>query len=94
MQISLEEVRNVLRAYRIPKTDQVITEFVPEPVRVPPESDCALAREIANQLAQLPDVRSERVHQIRQALETGVYKVPASVVASAFIRRLLADRIE
>ncbi len=94
MQISLEEVRNVLRAYRIPKAARVITEFVPEPVRVPPESDRALAREIAKQLAQLPDVRSDRVQQIRQALEAGVYRVPASVVAGAFIRRLLADRIE
>ncbi len=94
MQISLEEVRNVLRAYRIPKTESVMTKSVPEPVRVPPESDHALVREIAKQLAQLPDVRFERVHQVRQALETGVYKVPASVVASALIRRLLADRIE
>lgn len=94
MQVSLEEVRNVLRAYRIPKRKAVPTEFVPEPVKVAPEADQALAREIAKQLTQQPEVREERIQQVRSSVESGVYQVPALVVAGAMIRRLLADRIE
>ncbi|HEY8448924.1 MAG TPA: flagellar biosynthesis anti-sigma factor FlgM [Bacillota bacterium] len=41
---------------------------------------------------QLPDVRSDEVRRIRQALERGEYNPPVERVAEKMIERLLADR--
>jgi flagellar biosynthesis anti-sigma factor FlgM len=94
MQISLEEARKAVAAYH--RSHQEATqplESVPEPVQVSDEENQRLAREIARELAAAPDVRHERVNELKHRLEAGEYSVSAEMVSSAIIRRILADRI-
>lgn len=89
MQITLEEVRRAVIAYRagVPK------ERVPEPVNTSPEADQQLARELAKTLAQMPDVREERVREVKAKLATETYSVSSEAIAGAILRRALADKI-
>jgi len=45
-------------------------------------------------IKEVPDVRSERVQEISQALERGEYRVSSADVADKMIGRLLADRLK
>ncbi len=94
MQISLEEVRKAVAAYH--RRRQQVTqplEPVPEPVQVPEEENLRLAQEIARELSATPDVRNERVQELKQLIDAGEYSISAAMVTSAIIRRMLADRI-
>jgi len=94
MQISLEEVRKAVAAYY--QSRQGATqplEHVPEPVQVSAEENMRLAREVAQELSSMPDIRAERVKELKQLIETGEYSISAEMVISAIIRRMLADRL-
>ncbi len=93
MQISLDEVRKVAVAYRQNKTTSVVKEHVPEPVPPAPEKDLRLALELARQLANEPEVRAERVAEVRQQMTAGSYRLSSRLVAGAIVRRLIADRV-
>lgn len=45
------------------------------------------------QLAAVPEIRSDRVAELRAALLKGTYKVPASAVAEKMLGRALADHL-
>lgn len=45
------------------------------------------------QLASVPEIRSDRVAELRAALLKGTYQVPASAVAEKMLGRALADRL-
>jgi len=47
---------------------------------------------LAAQAAQLPEVREERVHALRQALESGQYQTSTGLVAGALVDHLIAAR--
>ena len=46
---------------------------------------------LAAQAAQLPEVREERVHALRQAVQSGGYHVDAEKVADAIFTHLIAQ---
>lgn len=94
MQISLEEVRKVVAAYH--QSRQAATpplEPVPEAVQVSEEENLRLAQEIARELSATPDIRTERVAELKRCFDMGEYSISAEMVTSAIIRRMLADRI-
>jgi flagellar biosynthesis anti-sigma factor FlgM len=94
MQISLEEAIKAVVAYRRDRAKEALPlEPVPEPVQVSEEADRQLAQQIARELANMPDIREERVEELKQLFESGTYTVSAEMVTSAIIRRTLADRI-
>ncbi|CUU05012.1 MAG: flagellar biosynthesis anti-sigma factor FlgM [Fimbriimonadales bacterium] len=93
MQITFEEVRRAVKAYRAAVQAPIPKEHVPEPVQTSPEADQQLARELARQLVQMPDVREERVNEVKAKLASGTYRVSSEMVAGAIIRRALADKI-
>lgn len=93
MQISLEEVQKVARAYRAQKAGAIPVEPVPAPYVACDEDDKRLAREIARALVAAPDVREERVQEVRSRLEQARARVPANIVAGSIIRRVLADNL-
>ncbi len=94
MQISLEEVRKVVATFhRSHQQTNPPLEPVPEPVQVSEEENRRLAQEVARELCATPDVREERVNELKQQIATGEYTVSAEMVTSAIIRRMLADRI-
>lgn len=47
---------------------------------------------LAAQAAQLPEVREERVHALRQAVESGQYQASPGQVAGALVAHLIAAR--
>jgi len=94
MQISLEEVRRAVAAYHQSRREaSQPLEPVPEPVQVPEEENIRLAQQIARELSATPDIRTERVDELKQLIEAGEYSISAEMVTSAIIRRMLADRI-
>jgi hypothetical protein len=93
MQISLEELQKVARAYRAQHTGAVPLEPVPAPFVACEEADAQLIRAIAHTLAQTPDVREERVREVVNSLRQTEEPLPASVVAVSIMRRLLADKL-
>ncbi|MEN3000379.1 MAG: flagellar biosynthesis anti-sigma factor FlgM [Armatimonadota bacterium] len=94
MQISLEEVRKAMAAYRQSRQEATQPlEPVPEPVQVPEEENARLVQEIACELCATPDIRTERVEELKRRIDAGEYSVSAEMVISAIIRRMLADRI-
>ncbi|MER3402515.1 MAG: hypothetical protein C4336_00755 [Armatimonadota bacterium] len=93
MQITLEEVRRAVKAYRAVVKSFTPLEHVPEPLITSPEAGQKLARQLAKALTRMPDTRSERVQEIKKRFEAGTYTVSSEVVAGAIIRRALADKI-
>ncbi|MCX7924219.1 MAG: hypothetical protein N2554_00230 [Fimbriimonadales bacterium] len=87
MQISLEELRKVARAYRAQQTGTTPLEPVPAPFVACDEADKQLAREIAQLLNQTPDIRQERVQEV------STEPLPAKVIAASIMRRVIADKI-
>ncbi|MDM7460376.1 MAG: hypothetical protein P3X24_001815 [bacterium] len=85
MQISLQELQKVARAYRTQQARVVPMEPIPAPHVANAEADAALARELARSLVDTPDIRAERVQAA--ALRT----VRAADVAVAVVRRAIAD---
>lgn len=93
MQISLEELQKVARAYRAQKTGVQSLEPVPAPFVASYEDDQRLAREIARALLTTPDVREERVQEVRRQLEQSPAHIPAKIVAVSIARRVIADKL-
>jgi negative regulator of flagellin synthesis FlgM len=50
-------------------------------------------REAANALAKLPDVREEKVQQVKMAVESGTYKVVGNKVAMDMLRETFENNM-
>lgn len=87
MRISLEELQKVARARRAQQTGTAPMEPVPAPFVACEEADWQLARELSRQLAQMPDLRTDRVQDV------GVQFAPAQEIATAIMRRVIADKL-
>ncbi len=87
MQISLEELQKVARAYRAQQTGTTPLEPVPAPFVACEEADKQLAREIAQLLTQTPNVREERT------TEASREPLPAKIIAASIMRRVIADKM-
>ncbi|MBE3574012.1 MAG: flagellar biosynthesis anti-sigma factor FlgM [Firmicutes bacterium] len=97
MQISLEQVRCVLRAYQEQKLQSQGRVQAAAGVR---KSD-QLSLSPASQLYQAaleavnraPDVREELVQRLQQAIDSGTYHVEGTKVAEKMIERATVDRL-
>lgn len=96
MIISRTQVDRVLRAYLegVPelraRSDAARGPAVPED-RVQISVDARRVSEYVELVRRLPDVRQERVAELRQAIRSGGYRVDPDAVAAKMLERLLAD---
>jgi len=56
-------------------------------------TDRELVRHVAEEVAQLPDVREQIVASLRERIESGDYNVTGEQIAEMMVRRHLTDRI-
>ncbi|MFN7015739.1 MAG: hypothetical protein ACK4P5_01045 [Fimbriimonadales bacterium] len=87
MQISLEELQKVARAYRAQQQGTAPLEPVPAPFVACEETDRQLAREVAQLLTQTPDVRGARMEEATKE------PLPAKIIAASIMRRVIADKM-
>ncbi|MCS7272990.1 MAG: flagellar biosynthesis anti-sigma factor FlgM [Fimbriimonadales bacterium] len=92
MQISPLEAQRVARI--LVKLGTYSLETVPAPFTAPAAEDERLARELARELVNSPDVRAERVEEVRKTYTANSAKVPARTIAEAIVRRALADGLK
>lgn len=92
MQISLLEAQKVARILAEVGTGS--TEVVPAPFVATAVEDERLARELAHELISTPDVRVARLEEVRRTLAETHTVVPARTIASAIMRRALADGLK
>lgn len=95
--ISRSQAESALRAYLVAGGPAA-----PPPVRRPPraaEGGVALSAQASQVkrwqevLKNLPDVREDRVAEVRARMEAGEYPPPASDVAAQMLARWLSDRV-
>ena len=48
-------------------------------------------RQILKRIEEVPDVRSDRVERIRQALESGTYQINSRIIADRILQELRTD---
>lgn len=53
----------------------------------------ARMRELCRMIAELPDVRPERLAEVLEAMNGGEYDPPAVEVAEKMLGRIIADRL-
>lgn len=56
-------------------------------------TDRELVRHVAEEAAQMPDVREQIVASLRERIESGEYHVTGEQIAEMMVRRNLTDRI-
>ena len=99
MKISEQEVSRLLsyspfdRAGRnagAVSTDVAVVRSVPA-ARVEISDSTQEVRRVAALIKQLPDVREDRVQELKAQIENGTYHVSSDDIADLIIRRMLAD---
>lgn len=101
MIISRHQVASVLRAYGLGKTEH------PEPAgaaskarqapgrdRVELSAEAVAVQRLVAMARDLPEVRAERVAELRERIARGDYRVDPEAVAERLLYRLLADRAQ
>ncbi|NUL81554.1 MAG: flagellar biosynthesis anti-sigma factor FlgM [Armatimonadetes bacterium] len=96
MRISIDEARNVARLYQAEGEVSIDLASVTPPTTdaVTLTDDAELVKEVLAEVKAQPDIRDERVTELKAAYESGQYTVDAKAVADAIVRRALADRIK
>jgi len=99
--VSSQQIQVVLRLYgarqikgpqeqRSPAEAQVVREEGAD--RAELSEEALFYQEARKAVQEAPDVREERVREIKEALVKGTYAVPAETVAEKMLGRLLVDR--
>lgn len=99
MRISRQEIENVYRLYRVesPRPSRDInratlgTKATGDQVTISPRA--RLIQELKQRIAAEPEVREEKVAELRAALQQGTYKVTGREIAEKMLGRTLADRL-
>ena len=105
MIISRHQVLNVLKAYGLQPPAAAgsgvesgaaagSARRAPGRDRVELSAEATAVRRFTELARQLPDVRADRVEEIRQRLAGGEYRVDPHAVAERMLYRLLADRAQ
>lgn len=96
MRISIDEARNVARLYQTEGEVSIDLASVTPPATdaVTLTDDAELVKEVLADVKAQPDIREDRVTELKAAYESGQYNVDAKAVADAIVRRALADRIK
>ncbi|MBE3583470.1 MAG: flagellar biosynthesis anti-sigma factor FlgM [Limnochordaceae bacterium] len=102
MKISINQIASVYRLYRIEQQTSHTTVQATREAGAPADQVTIskeaqhlreLHQKVQAQLASVPEIRSDRVAELRAALLKGTYQVPASAVAEKMLGRALADRL-
>ena len=101
MQISLDEVS---RVFRMQSVSGVGTAQVGESYRIEASGSTTTAassvemsdeaqeiRRVTKLVKKLPDVREDRVAELKAKIESGTYKVSGEEIADLIVRRAFAD---
>lgn len=73
------------------KSENTVTGVVDDKVQL--SAQAREVREAANTLKQLPDVREEKVQQVKMEVEKGTYKVVGNKVAMDMLRETFENNI-
>ncbi|MCW5933369.1 MAG: flagellar biosynthesis anti-sigma factor FlgM [Fimbriimonadia bacterium] len=95
MQITLNEARRVAMMYQSEQKERVDRDKI-EPESVPElnlSDDVNLVQAVTNEVRELPDVRAERVRELKALVESGNYHVESKAVAEAIVKRAIADKL-
>lgn len=95
MQITLNEARRVAMMYQSEQQERVDRDKI-EPESVPElnlSDDVNLVQAVTNEVRELPDVRAERVRELKALVESGNYHVESKAVAEAIVKRAIADKL-
>jgi negative regulator of flagellin synthesis FlgM len=97
MQISNQQVQSILKNYGINGAKKI---GLSSPVYAPARQDkLELSPEaqemnsVRQKIASLPDVRADRVNELKAQVQKGNYQVDSQDVAQKILERSLADRI-
>lgn len=101
MIISRHQVTSVLRAYGLAKTElheaagaSGKTRQAPGRDRLELSEEAAAVRRFVAMARDLPEVRADRVAELRERIARGEYRVDPEAVAERILYRLLADRAQ
>lgn len=101
MIISRHQVVSVLRAYGLSQAESAEPVGAPGAPRqaagrdrVEISAEAAAVQRLVAMARQLPDVRADRVAEIRERIASGTYQVDPEQVAERLLYRLLADRAQ
>lgn len=101
MIISRHQVASVLRAYGLAQTEFHEAAGASGKARQTPGRDrlelseeAAAVRRFVAMARDLPEVRAERVAELRERIARGDYRVDPEAVAERLLYRLLADRAQ
>lgn len=99
VRISRQEIENVYRLYRVenPRTVREASRATPGAKvagdQVTISSRARLIQELKQRIAAEPEVREEKVAEVRAAIQQGTYKVTGREIAEKMLGRTLADRL-
>jgi negative regulator of flagellin synthesis FlgM len=93
--ISNQQVQSILKNYGVSGGKRIYpSEAVSAPARQDKLELSPQAQEmqaVRQKIASLPDVRSDRVEQVKDQIKNGSYQVDSSAVAEKMLQRSLAD---
>ncbi|MBE3578097.1 MAG: flagellar biosynthesis anti-sigma factor FlgM [Limnochordales bacterium] len=100
MRIRRQEIENVYRLYRIESATGVreasrstaVSKATADEVTI--SNQARLIQELKRRIAALPEVREEKVAELRAAIQQGTYKVSSQEIADKMLGRTLADRLK
>lgn len=98
MLISLKQVQDALRvqlqktqAHRVDEVKQNRPSLGSDQVSLSPESKELQA--VRQAVAQAPEVREEKVAELREAIKSGTYKPTGAEIAERMLARSLAEKL-
>lgn len=95
MIISRAQVDQVLRTYLRSaaenRTQRTTRDFGTSGDAVAISADASRIAELVNRAKEFPEVRAERVSELRESIRSGRYEVSPQDVADKWVQRLLAD---
>lgn len=100
VRISRQEIENVYRLYRVenPRSVREVSRRATPGAKVAGDqvtisSRARLIQELKQRVAAEPEVREEKVAEVREAIQQGTYKVTGREIAEKMLGRTLADRL-
>ncbi|MBO8126916.1 MAG: flagellar biosynthesis anti-sigma factor FlgM [Firmicutes bacterium] len=98
MYISTNQIHNALKVYnqqskvkRSAKTEKAAPSMGKDKMVISNESKTVQA--VKQRLASVPEIREDKVNQLREAVKTGTYNVSGREVAEKVLGRSIVDRL-
>lgn len=100
VRISRQEIENVSRVYRIEppaesrRAERLARVDQPAGDQVTISRQARLVQELRQRIEAEPDVRADKVAELRAAIQQGKYRVDSRDIADKMLGRILADRLK